>query len=225
MSRKTILASGEFYHLYNRGTEKRKIFMDKTDYERFLALLYLCNSTLDVRIDNVKQASQQGSTLLEKTFQMDRGNTLIDLNAYCLMPNHFHILAHEHTEGGISRFMQKLTTAYTMYFNTRYKRMGALFQGKYRAEHAKSDRYLKYLISYIHLNPIKLVESKWKETGIKNKIAAKEYLRRYRYSSFLDYGGHQREEIRIITRDSLPRYFETPKGFTDSVTEWLSYRS
>lgn len=159
-----------------------------------------------------------------KLLSLDRGDTLVDLIAYCLMPNHFHLLVREHTEGGISRFMQKLTTAYTMYFNTRYERTGALFQGKYKAEHAHEDRYLKYLISYIHLNPVKLIEPNWKENGIKNLRKAREFLETYHYSSFQDFSGLERPESCIVSPSTLPKYFETPQSFKANVTEWLEYQ-
>ena len=207
--------------MYNRGTEKRKIFQTPTDHERFLALLYLCNGTKDVHIADLLPRGRTSWNLAE-LLSSEREESLVDLCAYCLMPNHFHLLVREHTEKGISRFMQKLSTAYTMYFNTRYARTGALFQGKYRAEHAEEDRYLKYLLSYIHLNPIKLVEPKWKENGIANRKRSQAYLENYRWSSFLDYCGEERVESRLVALGALPKYFDTPEDFKATVTEWLT---
>src|SRR5665811_1016155 len=115
MSRNISIAPGEFYHLYNRGTEKRDIFTDRADRERFLALLYLCNTTEPVHIDDIQKS--RGSTSrkigLEMLFEIEREDTLVDICAYCLMPNHFHLLVREKEELGISRFMQKLMTGYT----------------------------------------------------------------------------------------------------------------
>lgn len=218
MTRSTIIAPGEFYHLYNRGTEKRNIFSSQSDYERFLSLLYLSNGTVIVHLQN------QGRTLNE-VWKIDRGRPIIDICAYCLMPNHFHLLVHEVEENGISRFMQKLITGYTMYFNKRHERTGALFQGKYKATHANSDSYLRYLISYLHLNPVKLMDSKWKENGIKDRKKAEEYIRFYRYSSYPDYMGQDRHEKIIINKDALPKYFETSVAFKTIVTEWLQGRT
>lgn len=141
------------------------------------------------------------------------------------MPNHFHLLIRERDEGGISRFMQKLTTGYTMYFNTKNERSGALFQGKFKAEHVDKDRYLKYIISYIHLNPIKLIEPQWKEIGISDRKRAGAYLQNYRYSSFLDYAGKDRLEKRLINRSALPDYFESPLSFKTETSDWLDYRT
>src|ERR1035437_7774815 len=125
MSRTTIFATGEFYHVYNRGTDKRKIFMSKIDYSRFIALLYLCNNT-----DRLTSTFRNGRGLTSP-FEEERGETLVNICAHCLMPNHFHLILHEKAIGGVSRFMHKLTTAYTMYFNTLHDRDGSLFQGTF----------------------------------------------------------------------------------------------
>ncbi len=217
MGKKISIAPGEFYHLYNRGTEKRDIFLDTNDYDRFLSLLYLANSRLAVDI------KLQGSTLYE-ALAVDRGPTLVDICSYVLMPNHFHLLVKEKIDSdgkGIALFMQKLSTGYTMYFNTRNERSGSLFQGRYKASHANTDRYLKYLISYIHLNPVKLIEPNWKETGIEDRVRAEKYLEGYPHSSYRDFLAHVRPEGIILSQNILPEYFETPNDFKSSVTEWL----
>jgi len=140
------------------------------------------------------------------------------------MPNHIHLLVREKEEQGISKFMQKLMTGYTMYFNKRHERTGALFQGKFKATHANEDRYLKYLTSYIHLNPIKLIEPTWKETGIRNRKSAEKYLSNYRYSSYPDYLGISRVESMILNKEALPDYFRTRQGLEADIADWLSYK-
>lgn len=222
MARNISIAPDEFYHLYNRGTEKRNIFSIEADRERFLALLYLCNAIEPVRINNIKR--QQGLTLLELLPEIDRDETLVDICAYCLMPNHFHLLVREKEEAGISRFMQKLTTGYTMYFNKRHEHSGALFQGTYKATHADEDRYLKYLVSYIHLNPIKLVDPLWKENGIRDKKSAERYLHDYRCSSYPDYLGTPRIESMILNKDTLPDYFKDKRDIETEIADWLEYQ-
>lgn len=216
MTRTFSFAPGEFYHIYNRGTEKRNIFMSDIDRDRFLALLYLANQSdpIDLKL--------QGSTLLEMT-ERRTGDPLIEIVAYCLMPNHFHLLIRELEEGGISKFMQKLTTGYTMYFNKRHERNGSLFQGRFKATHVADDRYLRYIISYIHLNPVKLIDPKWKEAGIASQEHAEQYLESYTPSSYLDYLGRERPERRILAREALPEYFSSDADFKTFVTEWLTY--
>lgn len=216
MARTFTFAPDEFYHVYNRGTEKRNIFMSRADRDRFMALLYFANQNepTDLKL--------QGSTLLG-TIEERTGDPIVEIIAYCLMTNHFHLLIRELEEGGISKFMQKLTTGYTMYFNKKYERNGSLFQGRFKATHVADDRYMKYLISYIHLNPVKLIEPKWKETGIANKARAEQYLEEYTQSSYLDYLGKKRPENVIIAREALPEYFSLGADFKTFVTEWLTY--
>ncbi|MDO8564623.1 MAG: transposase [bacterium] len=217
MSRNVQFAEGEFYHLYNRGTERRNIFSLGKDYERFLSLLLLCNGTVPVDL------KLHGKTLAAVK-DIERGEPLIDIGAYCLMPNHFHLIVREKTKSGISRFMQKLTTGYTMYFNKRHERSGALFQGRFKAVHANKDNYLSYLISYIHLNPVKLIEPEWKTAGIKNHAQAAHFLKEYHYSSFPDYSGQERLEGIILQKNALPEYNESPAAYEKSLAEWLNYK-
>ena len=216
MGRNVHFAPGEYYHLYNRGTDKRKIFSSRADYERFSTLLLVANGNIPIHLQ------RQGRTLTELK-NLDLGEPSVNIGAYCLMPNHFHLLVRENKEKGISSFMQKLLTAYTMYFNQRYERTGALFQGKYRAIHASDDEYLRYLISYIHLNPVKLIDNKWKEEGLKNRLAAKKYLETYEYSSYIDYIGHIRPQNYLLDRKSFPNYFSESGDFDKEIDCWLNF--
>ncbi len=220
MSRVISLAPGEFYHLYNRGTDKRTIFSTEKDHERFMALMYLCNAAEPVRIDDIKKL--RGPSL-ESLLETELEEALIDICAYSLMPNHFHLLVREKEDQGISKFMQKLTTGYTMYFNKRHERSGALFQGRFKATHADEDRYLKYLVSYIHLNPVKLVDPLWKENGIRDRRSAEKYLRTYRYSSYPDHLGVSRIEGKILNRTALPDYFSDIRDLEDDIADWFEY--
>ena len=110
-----------------------------------------------------------------------------------------------------------------MYLNKKYKRSGALFQGKFKSEHASNDQYLKYLFSYIHLNPVKLVpgESQWKESGIKNIEETKKFLKTYEYSGFRDYLETTPYE-RILTKNEFPEYFPTVSDMLREIHDWLS---
>ncbi|HEY4494269.1 MAG TPA: transposase [Candidatus Paceibacterota bacterium] len=213
--RKKPFVLGEYYHIYNRGNSKQKIFHDQEDYFRFISLLYACNSGNDFRI----YALNSG----ESPYDFERGTLLVSIGAYCLMPNHFHILITQTDKGDISKFMQKLTTAYVMYYNKKYERTGGLFEGRFKAEHLDSDIYLKYIFSYIHLNPIKLIDEDWKENGIKNKKNVLEYLSNYKYSSYIDYIGKERIQNKILNRKAFPDYFSTPREFLREIFEWISF--
>ncbi len=221
MTRNIEFSLGEYYHLYNRGSDKRIVFTNINEYSRFLVLLYLCNSNTKVDLGDYLR---QGLTLSE-IFQVKKGENLVSIGSYCLMSNHFHILVREKIEGGISLFMQKLQTAYTMYFNKKHDRSGSLFQGTFKARHITEDVYLKYLFAYINLNPIKLIDSNWKEDGIKNLSQAKKYLNKYRYSSYLDLVGICRVENKILNMFEFPEYFQSKLRFKYFIKEWLKFKN
>ncbi len=210
-------ALDEFYHVYNRGTEKRTIFLDTTDYKRFIELLYLSNSRDPIDVRYIRR-------MHNSVFDYDRGEPLVHVGAYCLMPNHFHILLTPAVENGVEKFMLKLGTGYSMYFNNRHERRGALYQGKFKSQHANIDTYLKYLFAYIHLNPVKLIQSDWKNVGIRSVDATKKFLDEYKYSSFQDWFGKVREESKILLPEKFPEYFGTKKEIDDEMLEWLTYR-
>jgi len=218
MARNIILTPGEFYHIYNRGVDKRMVFLDDMDHDRFTALLYLCNSTEIIHVSDY-----QKSNLHDRLSIPQKGEKLVSIGAYCLMPNHFHILLREEVEGGTSLFMQKVSTAYTMYFNKKYERTGALFEGRFKAQYVGNDDHLKYLFAYIHLNPVKLIDPKWKENRITDRKKAKAFLYSYAHSSFADHCGANRQEKVILSISAFPKYFQTTLDFKKYVDDWIQY--
>ncbi len=178
-----------------------------------MMLLYLANSEQDVRIGNVLK-----STRYENVFLQERGESLVAIGAYCLMPNHFHLLVTPLVENGISQFMLKLQTGYSMYFNTKNERNGALFQGPFRSTHADSDRYLQYLYSYIHLNPAKLQDPQWKER-VGSRTALMKFVESYPYSS---YGVYLNNSHTITAPDKFPDYFSSKEDVTSHLSDWLT---
>ena len=195
----------EWFHSYSRGIDKRTVFESEADAERFLVLLYLANSTEEVRRDSL-------SLKTDKIVVRPRGELLVSIGAYCLMPNHYHLLLKEIKEGGISRFMQKLGTAYTMYFNKKYDRVGGLFTKPFRARHVADDRYFQRVVDYIHCNPAELYEPGWKKGAVRNIDRLEQQLLQYRYSSFADYNDKKRPHATILSHDGFDTYVaRTPK--------------
>jgi putative transposase len=145
-----------YYHVYNRGVEKRTIYQDTQDYNVFLSYLKYALSKPpkpeDVKkpfkITTFKGLPFKGVPRLPKNFQKE-----IELVAYCLMPNHFHLLIKQVNKNSMTSFITSIITRYSMYFNKRHRRVGRLFQGPYKAIRIKSDEYLLHLSRYIHLNP------------------------------------------------------------------------
>lgn len=209
--RKVNFIKGEYYHIYNRGNSKQKIFRDKQDYEYFLYLLFLSNKKKKFKI----------SFLESDVYKTKRESQVVAIGAYCLMPNHFHILITEINKEGISKFMHKVSSGYAHYYNKKYKRTGSLFEGKFKSQYVDTDNYLKYLFSYIHLNPVKLIQRDWKEKGIQNKHEIINFLGNYKYSSFLDYLGIKREENFILNKKVFPNYFLSTKNFMNEIFDWL----
>ncbi len=136
-----------FYHVYNRGVAKQPVFLDEQDKCKFLSLIdrYTCNSHHEIR----------GDGLPYQTFD-------IKITAYCLMTNHFHLFIYQEQDAQqISHFMKSLTTAYSMYFNLRYKRKGPVFEGMFQASHMTDESHFQHLSRYIHLNPRYYRTYKW----------------------------------------------------------------
>ena len=205
-ARTTILIKDEFYHLYNRGNSKQVIFHDDQDYRYFMNLLSIMNTESRFK-------TRFGRTSVEGE------ENIISIGAYCLMPNHFHILVKQEKDGGIKLFMQKLSTAYVMYYNKKYKRTGALFEGRFKSKHAGEDRYLKYLFSYIHLNPLKILDQNWKNSPIRHDKQT--FLSEYPYSSFNEY---QTGEHSITNVAAFPEYFPSKTSFVNEMSSWLRLR-
>lgn len=207
--RKQVFAPGEYYHLYNRGTEKRIIFLDEQDYRHFLFLMYICNTEKSITLRSVGEF-------------FERGEEIVDIGAYCLMPNHFHILVREKIEAGISKYMRKLLTGYSMYFNKKYKRTGKLYENVFKSIHAAKDNYLKYIYSYIHLNPAKLIDKNWKENKNKSPIKLLQYVFEYPYSSLKEYTN---QKFKIINPSQFPAYFKKPNDHKKELFGWLDFES
>ncbi len=187
MGRNHTFAPGEWYHCYNRGVEKLKTFLKDHDFRRFLLQLYCSNSrtpypNLTYRAESLADVIQRGARDPE---------SLVNVGAYCLMPNHFHLLVQERIEGGIARFMQKLITGYTMYFNKRYQRTGPLFSGVFKSRHVADDRYLQHVVSYIHLNPLDL------------PTISPRSIYSYPFSSLLDFTRNAKRIERAILSDVI----------------------
>ena len=213
--RKTPLVPGEYYHIYNRGNSKQKIFYSPENYERFMSLLYLANGTTPWEVRELDRGQM---------FDFHRGKQHVAIGAYCLMPNHFHILLTPLTDTGVGDFMRKLCTGYSMYFNAKNNRTGSLFEGAYKSEHADDDRYLKYLFAYIHLNPVKLFQSDWRETGLRDVVATRAFLDSYMYSSYIETKMNRLESV-ILNRENYPNYFTTQCDLNKEMLDWLTYLS
>ena len=144
MPRKVVpLITGDTYHVYNRGVDKREIFLDKSDYLRFYISLDFFNS--------IKPVINFESAKVRKD-KNDIGDKLVEVIAYSLLPNHFHLLLKQNVDGGISEFMKRVTGGYTSYFNSKLERSGSLLQGTFKKVPIQSQEQLQYLMAYVNEN-------------------------------------------------------------------------
>jgi putative transposase len=189
----------EYLLLTNFGLQGTPIFSSQEDYDRFEAYLYLLNSIDSPRASNYFLDDRRADL-----FSAVRGDPLVAIGAYSFTPRHFYIVATPCAPRGVARFMQKIQTAYTMYFNYKYQRSGRLFHAAYRAQTATSDAHLKYLLSYAHLAPSVIFNSLWEEASDVEMRKLAHKVVRYRYSSIGEYS----ERKFVITRPQLfPPYF------------------
>ncbi len=176
--------NGWVYHVYNRGVEKRDIFLNERDYIRFLYNLAVCNGF--EKIFRMERLSNDEILHFLNNAKIDKGKQLVEILSFVLMPNHFHLLLVQKVDGGIVKFMQKLGTSTTMCFNKKYERVGPLFQGNFKASSVGlDDEHFLYMPHYIHLNPLSLMRTISKKT-IDDKM---HFLENYRWSSLVDYFG------------------------------------
>ncbi|MFA6006431.1 MAG: transposase [Candidatus Paceibacterota bacterium] len=221
--------AGAYYHIYNRGTEKRDIFLDNRDYRRFIHYLYVCNDTAPIeKIRNEgKLKGDAGKTpsnsnvrgeTSDKTEKPDKREKLVDIVAYALMPNHIHLLLSPKTDTGLSKFMQKVLTGHTMFFNKKHKRTGALYQGLFKSKEVTNEQYLPVLARYIHLNPVDLMPIHDVRGLASDNRRIEAFLKNYRWSSCADYLGAKNFPS-LLTPELFWEIFEDKKEHRDFLFE------
>jgi len=164
--RKIKFASGSYYHLCNRSNDEQPIFLDERDYTRFLFFILFCQSP--VPFFNISRqisyfVRHSVFNIPEITLNAILAKRYVEINAFAIMPNHFHICAQQKSEGGISRYLQRIQDGYARYFNAKYGKRGHLFQGPFRAVSVETNEQLLYLSAYIHRNPRSIAEWRGKE--------------------------------------------------------------
>lgn len=214
----------EIYHIFNRGVEKRQIFMEEKDYFRFVHDLWEFNDWAPApnifyrraALSSYDIGNRKGYARVAKT----KEDRIVEVLAFCLMPNHFHLMLRQLTENGVSEFMRKVGIGYTNFFNQKYKRSGYLFQGKYKIAHIKKHAHFIYLPYYIHLNVLDLKFPEWREKKIKNFNEAIKFLESYRWSSHLDYLGKENFPS-VVNKEFLLKTFGSEAKYKKEIEKWL----
>jgi len=195
--RTTPLITGQIYHIFNRGSDKRLIFHSNRDRSRFIKSLryYLLADP---------KPSFSKFSLSEK--KDPNNKKIIEILCYCLMPNHFHLLVKQLEDDGISKFMSKFLNSYTKYFNTKHNRIGALMQGQFKAVLVESEEQLLHLSRYIHLNPVVSYITK--------------NLKDYPWSSYKEYIENQ---TGFCEKKQLLSFFKSPAAYEQFVLDQEAY--
>lgn len=201
----------ELYHLLNRGVEKRTVFIDEADHVRFVHDLYAFNDVSDVNPNHRFKLLPSGAVR----------EPLVAIHAFCLMPNHYHLLVSEVAENGISKFMRKLNMGYAKYFNEKYERSGVLWQGTFREIQIQRDAHFLHIPFYIHLNPLDLVMPNWRRGTVTNAGQAFSELEKYRWSSYLDYMGTKNFPS-VIDQTLLAHVLGSPKRQQNVIRDIIS---
>ncbi len=190
--------NNQFYHIYNRGVEKRTIFENRSDRNRFIAsMIYYQHEGPKPKFSN--------ST--KRKALKNLGDKIVEISCYCLMPNHFHFLLKQSKDNGITEFISKLINSYTKYFNTRHDRIGPLFQGEFKAVLVESDEQLLHLSRYIHLNP--LVAYLVKDLSL------------YEWSSYNEY---MKDQAGICSKEDILKFFgESPAKYLQFISDQEDY--
>ena len=209
----------DLYHVLNRGVDKKNIFVDDFDHLRFIHDLFEFNDENPVADSRY---AFQSKVVVRRAVEVERKprKLLVHIHSFCLMPNHYHLLLSPAVEGGITKFMKKVNMGYARYFNERYDRQGALFEGRYKSVPVTAHAHFVHLPYYIHLNPLDMFDYGWRERAVHNHADAMRYLEHYRWSSHLDYMG-KKNFPSVTQRGLLLEFFGGQEGYAQALDQWV----
>ncbi|MDO8461065.1 MAG: transposase [bacterium] len=205
------LVTGQFYHIFNRGINKQPIFFGIRDYNRVMEILpFYSFANLTLRFSKFLLLSHDQRNDFWESLQK-QNKKLIEIISFCFMPNHFHLLLIQKMDNGISKFMSNFQNSYTRYFNTKYKKLGPILQGQFKAVRVEDDNQLLHLSRYINLNPY-------------SSFVVKEIndLLRYPWSSFSEYTGESKSTI--CNKKPVLSHFKNIKEYEKFVLDQASYQ-
>jgi putative transposase len=215
------MVTGKIYHVLSRGVDRRKIFDEDRDYLRFIHDLFefndqnpVNNATYHFRQNQPKDSRVPYIPMVRRPRKF-----LVEVLAFTLMPNHYHLLLRPLVENGIVRFMSRINTGYAKYFNHKNDRSGTLFEGRYQSIPVERDAHFIHLPYYIHCNPLDLHSPEWRKRAMKNKKKAIDFLNNYRWSSHLDYCGVKNFPS-VTQREALLQFFGGVRGYKKSLEQW-----
>jgi len=216
----------EIIHIINRGVDKRDIFKDDEDRFRFIHDLFEFNDINNVQNNFYAFKGIKNNDIRYRYIGANNANRktrklIVNLHAFCLMQNHYHLLASPLVGSGLPLFMQKLNGGYSRYFNRKHKRRGSLFESRYKAIKVINESHFIHLPFYVHLNPLDYSYPTWRERQLENPRSAFDKLLKYRWSSHLDYLGIKNFPS-LTQREFFNEFFGGPAEYKKSIYDWLS---
>lgn len=207
-NRKITFTNNYYYHVFNRGIDRRDVFTDKREFLRAQeALKYYRFSSLKIKLSRFLKLTQEDRS--KYLSEIEGKNKLVEIITYCLMPNHFHFLLKQLEDRGISKFLANFTNSYSKYFNTKHERTGPLFQGLFKAVFVETEEQMIHLSRYIHLNPST------------SSIIEIDHLANYPWSSFQEYIGQS--EDGICRTSEVLDLFKRENSYKDFVFDHALY--
>ena len=227
--RKEQFDTGKIYHIIIRALDDNLIFKDVNDYYRGIFSIYEFNNLKPVNISirrrdrKIEKKKEKLIELGAQSFFIDERKKMVEILAFCFMPNHIHLLIKQIEDGGISKFMQKVGGGYGRYFNDKYHRKGHVFQDTFKSVYIEDDKQLMTVFNYIHVNPLSLIEPGWKEKGIENLEKDIEFLENYKWSSYQDYIG-KKNFSSVTERNFLLELWGGADKCRNAIQNWLEYK-
>ncbi|MFC1646957.1 transposase [Patescibacteria group bacterium] len=207
-NRNVVFVNSYVYHIYNRGVEKRTIYSSKRDYDRHISTLdYYRHLDIPFKYSKFITSNAKQKSIIINDLEISPKS--IDVLAYCLMPNHFHLLIRQNTDNGISNFIRKTSNSYAKYFNTKNDRVGPLFQNTFKSVWIENDEQLLHVSRYIHLNPVV------------SSLKTTEELLSYPWSSLIHYVSSNNNSL--VSTDEILSFFKSPKSYNKFVFDQADF--
>lgn len=220
MIRKEKFVPGEYYHVYNRTLANTFIFNDNKNCERLMQAFLLANSTKSTGAFQFLR-NNPDATINDALEIARKGEKLVDVLCYTIMPDHYHLLLMEKSENGISKFIHKCNMSVAKYVNIKTDRRGPLFESVFKSKYISTNNYLLHLSLYIHLNPLDfLVSKQWREHKIQNWDKIKNKLIGYPHSSLKSFLDKNHDDKIISGTEIITDQFKDSKEYEEFLREW-----
>lgn len=223
MIRKEKFVPGQYYHIYSRVILNTPEFNDKSSAERLALNFWIANSTKSDEVFRYLQNLKNRKDISQERIIeiLERGEKIVDVLCYVIMPDHYHLLLKERRENGIHNFMHKCNTSAAKYINIKNNRHGPLFESRFKSKHVDKNNYLLHLSLYIHLNPLDVLYGKeWREHKLKDWNSIRVKLLGYSWSSLEAFLDQNRKDLIISDREVITKQFINSQDYERFLREW-----